>query len=286
MTVAQLRVSVRAARPAPSAPPPVDERSESFGGWFDDDGRYHLDGELDADHGREFEAALREARDALFQSGPIQGDVGGRVGGNGPPIDGRRLVGVVGTGSASNWFVDPADPVPARLAGRARGPPLAPSRCSPVIDPVSPVFTANARPVSVGRTQHAVPERTRRLVLYRDQKCRVPWCNQTRWLQVHHIIHDEHGGPTDTWQPMAAPLPGRATGSTTRVCWGSPATPTTSTGSPSPTLTAGSSTPPPTPPSPPAHHHHRGDRTSTLGGTPPTLGPPLPRPTDDATSRA
>jgi hypothetical protein len=27
----------------------------------------------------------------------------------------------------------------------------------------------------------------------------VPWCTQTRWLQVHHIIHHEHGGPTDTW---------------------------------------------------------------------------------------
>ncbi|MGI9029702.1 MAG: HNH endonuclease signature motif containing protein, partial [Ilumatobacteraceae bacterium] len=26
----------------------------------------------------------------------------------------------------------------------------------------------------------------------------VPWCTQTRWLQVHHVIHDEHGGPTDT----------------------------------------------------------------------------------------
>jgi hypothetical protein len=44
-----------------------------------------------------------------------------------------------------------------------------------------------------------VPDRTRRLVLRRDKKCRVPWCTQHRWLQVHHIIHDEHGGPTDTW---------------------------------------------------------------------------------------
>ena len=61
--------------------------------------------------------------------------------------------------------------------------------------------------MSVGRTQYQVPDRTRRLVLRRDRKCRVPWCNQTRWLQVHHIIHDQHHGPTDTWN-LAGLCPG------------------------------------------------------------------------------
>ena len=55
-TVAQLRVMVRAARPAPTPDP--DEPGESLAGWFDDDGRYHLRGELDADHGRIVDAAL------------------------------------------------------------------------------------------------------------------------------------------------------------------------------------------------------------------------------------
>ena len=31
----------------------------------------------------------------------------------------------------------------------------------------------------------------------------MPWCTQTRWLQVHHIIHDHHHGPTDTWNLAA-----------------------------------------------------------------------------------
>jgi hypothetical protein len=26
----------------------------------------------------------------------------------------------------------------------------------------------------------------------------VPWCSQTRWLQVHHLQHREHGGGHDT----------------------------------------------------------------------------------------
>ena len=202
MTVTQLRVAARAARPAPSAPPPVDERSESFGGWFDDDGRYRFNGELDPDHGREFEAALREARDALFQSGQSKVTWAdalvemARRSMDAAPLARRERFRV-------NWFVDPADPVPARWADGLAVPHWLVEMLS-CDGTVSPVFTDNARPVSVGRTQYEVPERTRRLVLYRDKKCRVPWCNQTRWLQVHHIVHDEHGGPTDTWNLMAA----------------------------------------------------------------------------------
>ena len=67
-TVAQLRVMVRAARPAP---PVSDEPAETLAGWFDDDGRYQLRGELDADHGRIVDAALSEARDALFHAGQV-----------------------------------------------------------------------------------------------------------------------------------------------------------------------------------------------------------------------
>jgi HNH endonuclease len=51
--------------------------------------------------------------------------------------------------------------------------------------------------VSVGASVPGIPERTRRLVMYRDLGCRVPWCTQTRWLDVHHVIHREHGGVTE-----------------------------------------------------------------------------------------
>ncbi|MGB9346732.1 MAG: hypothetical protein WCA90_11925, partial [Ilumatobacteraceae bacterium] len=32
----------------------------------------------------------------------------------------------------------------------------------------------------------------------RDQHCRVPGCTHSHVLEVHHIIHWQHGGPTDT----------------------------------------------------------------------------------------
>ena len=199
-TVSQLRVLVRAARPAPPRPPvPADEPAESLSGWFDDDGRYHLRGEFDPDHGRIIESALSEARDALFQAGHTKVswaeamvEMARRSMDQAPPQRQERF--------RANWFIDPADPIPARWSDGLAVPDWL--RDMLLCDgTVSPVFTDAALPVSVGRTQYAVPDRTRRLVLQRDKKCRIPWCTQTRWLQVHHIIHHEHGGPTDTVQP-------------------------------------------------------------------------------------
>ncbi len=72
--------------------------------------------------------------------------------------------------------------------------------CDGVLDPV---FTADGTPVSVGRRQRIVPERTRRLVIHRDAGCRVPGCDRHRFLEVHHIIHWLDDGPTDTWNLIA-----------------------------------------------------------------------------------
>ena len=44
----------------------------------------------------------------------------------------------------------------------------------------------------------SVPERTQVAVEDRDGGCRVPGCDRSRWLQVHHLVHWEDGGPTDT----------------------------------------------------------------------------------------
>ena len=60
------------------------------------------------------------------------------------------------------------------------------------------VFEAGGRPVSVGRAFRTVPERTRTVVEDRDRGCRVPGCDRSRWLHVHHIKHWEDGGGSDT----------------------------------------------------------------------------------------
>ena len=64
---------------------------------------------------------------------------------------------------------------------------------------VTPVFLDNGLPVSVGRAQYVVPARTRTVIEHRDHGvCRVPGCDATLGLEVHHLIHWEHGGRTDT----------------------------------------------------------------------------------------
>ena len=197
-TVPQLRTMVRGARTAPPAPKNPDlAPTESLVGWFDDDGRYHLRGELDADHGRIVDSALAEARDALFQAGQTKVTWAealvemARRSLDGAASDERR------ERFRANWFINPTDPVPARWADGLAVPDWLRDLLS-CDGTVSPVFTDGALPVSVGRTQPTVPERTRRLVLARDRKCRVPWCSQTRWLQVHHVQHQHDGGGHDT----------------------------------------------------------------------------------------
>ena len=45
-----------------------------------------------------------------------------------------------------------------------------------------------------------IPRPVRKLVWARDEgRCRVPGCRATRNLDVHHIIHREHGGTHDPW---------------------------------------------------------------------------------------
>jgi hypothetical protein len=215
-TVAQLRVLARAARdPEPttsnaddttdatasdadSTPRPAPAPPETLVAWFSEDGRYHLRGELDADHGRVVDAALSEARDALFQQGHVDVDWPAAL----VAIAERSLDHIAEPARRErfrvNWFVNPDDPVPATWSDRLPVPRWLREMLT-CDGTVSPVFTDGAHPISVGRTQRTIPDRTRRTVLHRDaNRCRVPWCTHSRWLDVHHIVHHEHGGGTDT----------------------------------------------------------------------------------------
>lgn len=68
---------------------------------------------------------------------------------------------------------------------------------------IRPVIEAGGRPVSVGRSFRTVPDRTRLAVEERDRGCRVPGCDHSRWLHIHHIVHWEDTGPSDTENLLA-----------------------------------------------------------------------------------
>ena len=149
-TVAQLRLLVRAARPSPCPKPPAPDPVESLSGWFDDDGRYHLRGDLDPDHGRIVDAALGEARDALFQAG--QTDVTtaealvemAQRSLNGQPRQRRERF-------RANWFIDPTRPVPATWTDGLAVPQWLTDLLG-CDGTVSPIYTEGELPVNVGRT--------------------------------------------------------------------------------------------------------------------------------------
>ncbi len=49
-----------------------------------------------------------------------------------------------------------------------------------------------------GRVRQDVPPSVARLVWHRDgRRCRVPGCRSARGLEIHHLVHREHGGTHD-----------------------------------------------------------------------------------------
>ena len=163
---------------------------------FDDSGRFLMTVACDADTGKILEAALTEARDALFQNGRTDVDW----------LDGLREVAersldTVASPARRDRFrlyihLDikggAADAVGARIPDFLR-------RYVTCDGTWLPTFVNGALPISVGHAQYIVPERTRRQVMVRDHGCRVGGCTESKWLEVHHIIHWGDGGPTDTW---------------------------------------------------------------------------------------
>jgi hypothetical protein len=173
------------------APVPVVDRC-SFGS--DGDRRFHLHADLDPDTGSIVEQALREARDGLFRAGV--GDV--------TWVD--ALVEVCHRSLAAAGSLARRDRYRTFLhygtsGGWLQAGPKVPKHitekwwCDGV---VQPVWEHQGRPVSIGRAQHTVPLRTRRVVLDRDRTCRFPACTSTVGLDVHHLVAWTADGPTDT----------------------------------------------------------------------------------------
>ncbi|MFQ5524077.1 MAG: HNH endonuclease [Acidimicrobiia bacterium] len=53
-------------------------------------------------------------------------------------------------------------------------------------------------PLRYGRTSRTVPDSLRRAILHRDgNTCAADGCQSRYRLQIHHIQHWTHGGPTD-----------------------------------------------------------------------------------------
>ena len=176
----------------PTTAPPNDRVSMGVGR----DGRWRIHGEFGLDDGLRIEAALAEHRDALFQ------ERGEAVPAAEVFVDvfDQNMAAVASTCRRDRfrtWLhLDVTDGAATTTDGW-RLPAAVRDRllCDGV---VQPVWRSEGVPFSVGRGQHAVPERTRRIIELRDRGCRVPGCD-TSHVEIHHIVHWLDGGLTDTW---------------------------------------------------------------------------------------
>jgi len=166
------------------------ELSMSHDEW----GRFTMRFTASADLGALVEAALKEAKDALFKAGRPDVTFGDAM----VEIAGRSMGAVESTNRRDAYrtyvFLDTEG---AWLTGQRRLPRHIEAKmsCDGILQPV---WLTQGAPVNVGRAQRIVPTRTRRLVEDRDRGCRFPGCTSTR-VECHHLIHWADGGPTDTW---------------------------------------------------------------------------------------
>lgn len=202
-------------------PDPEEQRRVSF--HFGDDAMWQLFARLSPDEGAALEAALAAARDDLFHArfgDDIDDHEPGEISwadalahmanqasspeATGHPVRERHRVhlhlhhrrmndlfggGDGEAGDAEKWTLN-----------LHKGPALPDTLRRYLLcdSDLTPVFEQLGVPVSVGRAQRTVPDRTRTLIEERDRGCRFPACPARRWLHVHHIVHWEDGGPTDT----------------------------------------------------------------------------------------
>lgn len=173
------------------APLPADRS------WFGvgDDGRWRMHAETTPEQGLIIEAAIRDRRDRAFRdTGVTITDVEALT-----TACGRSLDAIKDPARRERFRTNvhlhtdrPNTDALGRTLPEAITQHLA---CDGML---TPIFHESGVPISVGRTQRIVPDRTRKIVLLRDRGCVVPGCGATLHLEIHHIIHWSDGGQTDT----------------------------------------------------------------------------------------
>ena len=157
------------------------------------DGRFELSYSAPASIGAVVESAIREAKDALFHAGNVDATLADGL----ADVANRSLSAVEGTPRASKFRIYVHLDTDGGWIGRGGRLPahvVDGMTCDGVLQPV---WETDGVPVSVGRAQRVVPDRTRRLVESRDQGCRYPGCASVGHVEAHHIVHWRDGGRTD-----------------------------------------------------------------------------------------
>ena len=107
----------------------------------------------------------------------------------------RYQVSVHVSAESLRGMVDPDDPPEIEGGGILALKTAERLSCDAGIVPI--VESAEGEPLAIGRRRRTVPPALRRALQRRDKGCRFPGCEQTRFVDAHHIIHWAHGGETN-----------------------------------------------------------------------------------------
>jgi 5-methylcytosine-specific restriction endonuclease McrA len=165
-------------------------------------GRGLSSGRLGAEHGLVLDMALTEARDALFQQVK-----GGTDTGQFPDlvealreIADRSLDSVTEPSRRDRFRIYLHLDAQSSTCTDAHGirVPDALSGLARCEADLRAVIERDGIAVNIGRSSRVIPSHTRRMVIHRDQGCRVPGCTSQQHLHVHHVVEWSRGGATDT----------------------------------------------------------------------------------------
>ncbi len=170
---------------------------------FGDDGRYRLSLDVDAALGGGVDAAVEQAWARLKADVDLTDEVGladaivdcFSLSAAADPSDARKANNALMVHIDIDRLLESNTP---GLVGRLHlGPVLDPSLAELLTCEANSqlVIRSHGRPINLGRSTAVIPRWLRRLVQARDGGCR--FCGSIINLDVHHIVHWAHGGPTD-----------------------------------------------------------------------------------------
>ena len=174
-----------------------------------DDGMMVLQVRVEPEEGERILTALRAARDTLREEGEENVPAGT------PPtmLDGLEAVAEsflahglgARCGGERNMVLLRTSEAQltgeASIGGRIEGGPVVPPETAQRLSCDASVveFTEHDHQTGVldiGRRTRSIPPAIRRALTIRDGGCRFPGCNNTRYVDAHHIQHWAHGGET------------------------------------------------------------------------------------------
>jgi hypothetical protein len=200
-SAAQLERAVRCTREASRR---SGEAVRSVRWWWAERGvQWRLSGYLPAEEG----AVVERALSAMADRAPRRAETGLY-----DPYEVRAADALVQLAESGPAAAEPASPTlvvhvdadvlatgegSARIEGGLALPAEAARRlaCNARVEAVAEAPDGST--VGIGRASRVIPPWLGRQVRHRDQGCRFPGCERTRWVHLHHLVHWAEGGPTD-----------------------------------------------------------------------------------------